>query len=125
MARPVIKELKDVGAIENGMVAVLWRKSLESAFNDIAARPGVESVRQVVLVMRMVPETDSRGELIAIRTEFEVDPKLPKSRTRVYSMVPMGDRGELRALQYNEASPDDPKQMTLDEVDDDGKENGE
>ena len=107
-------EKLDLGSLERldqGRIAVAFEHALRRAEMDCKDRPGVKAARTVVLVARIMPLQDvDTGQLDTCNVDFQVHESIPKRRSRTYSM-----RASPGGLVFNELSPDNIKQGTLDE----------
>jgi len=104
--------LQSLTGLDSGVPAGAFQAELRKVVEDCIKRPGLDSVRKVQLDVHIKPCVDSRGVCEIANVEFEVSSSIPKQRTREYQME-VHAKGELL---FNELSPDDVHQQTLDEV---------
>ncbi len=100
-----------LATINGGRLRSAWDHAFERARHDCYDRDGLEEKRRVILVATLTPRRSSNGsDEPTVDVEFEVDDKLPKRRSH-----PMNMKMVRGALIYNEMSPDDVNQLSLDE----------
>lgn len=107
--------LQGLTGLDNGKAAAVFQHELRKVVKDCVDRPGESGARKVYLEVSVKPSQDAAGICETAEVEFEVKSKIPTQRTKTYQME-VDARGELL---FNEASPDDIKQRTLDEANDD------
>ncbi len=108
--RAQVSCLADLGKVGNGIVEVAFKTALRQVLDDLETRPSVDSAREVTVKVSLKPVQGDSGILEAVETEFDIRQKMPSYRSRSYSMA-MSSNG----LEYNDLSPDDHRQMTLDQ----------
>ena len=96
--------------LSGGVVPAAFNKAVRQAAEDCINRPGDESARKVVLEMSLTPR-EADGVCDAVETEFSIDVRVPKRRTRRYEL---GVDAKGRVL-VNPESPGSIHQNTLDE----------
>lgn len=107
-------EKLDLGSLERldqGRVGVSFEHALRRAEADCKDRPGVKAARTVTLVATIIPVQDEKGELDTCNVAFCVHESIPKRKSRVYNMT-----ASPGGLLFNELSPDNIKQATIDDV---------
>lgn len=107
--------LETIGSIDNGKMALLVNKAIAQVVDDMQQRPGDKSKRSVTLVIDFTPASDQEGTLESVAVEFGCTIKVPPRRSRPYAMEPHAGS---RSLHFNDAAPENPRQKTLDEVED-------
>jgi len=107
-----IRRLADLALIDGGAADLLFRRYLERAIENLQGRPTVSKTRVIHIKLLMTPVAADSGELQETLTEVEVNGNLPAARTRTISMGCAGVNG----LLFNDLSPDDHKQRTLDQA---------
>lgn len=75
-------------------------------------RAALDKDRKVVLTVHFSLVAGDRGEFEDIHVCWDVNEALPKRTSKVYAMTPARDG----SLVYNDLSPDDPRQLTIDET---------
>lgn len=100
-----------LATVDNGRVGAAFEAALRRVQADCKDRPATKKPRKIAIVVTVSPLVGDGGELESCDLAFEVQDSLPKRVTRVINM--RADRG---ALLWNELSPDDARQTTLDEV---------
>ena len=117
MALGTIKGLADLAALDGGKLEAAFRARLLQVLDDLRDRPGDEDAREIVLKMKASPVADAQGGLEGLKVWFELAAKVPAGRTRDYSAdYQRSPAGAPVALIYNDLSPEDVGQGTLDEV---------
>ena len=108
-----MRTLNDVQYFDEGALAATYQELWLQAMADCWARPTVDAARKITITILLTPVPSVEGKLDRVDTEAEVKHHPPVFRSRKVAMLPVGIDG----LMYNDQSPDDPKQMTLDEID--------
>lgn len=103
--------LAALNRIDSGRIKAAWEQALANARADCEDRPALDKARKIALVAYVKPLTDDKGELESCNVYFDIVETTPKRTTKTYNMG--AARG---ALVFNEMSPDDNKQHTIDEV---------
>ena len=104
-------ELKTLTEIDGGRIREAFEQALRRCESDCRDRPNIAKARTLTLSVSLVPAVDERGELDTVAATFDIAEKLPKRQSRKYQMLARGGK-----LLFNELSPDDVKQKTLDEA---------
>lgn len=97
--------------VDNGRVGAAFEAALRRVHADCADRPATKKPRKIAIVVTIVPEIDEKGDLDSCNLSFEVQDSLPKRVTRIVNM-----RAANGQLLFNEMSPDDARQSTIDSV---------
>lgn len=102
--------LSEVKNLDFGRVEGVFQTKLAEILADIDNRVGVAGAREISVAMKCTPEEPVGGRVETISMCFEIKTKVPGLRSRDYAM-------ELTksGLVFNDLSPDDPHQQTLDE----------
>lgn len=100
-------DLASILKIDGGRIREAWEQALKRAREDCYDRPGLKKPREVHLVALLEPDPESD----TVNVSFKVKDQLPPRHSASYNMK-QGRGG----LLYNEVSPDDVHQRTLDEV---------
>ncbi len=104
-------ELASLVTIDGGRIREAFEQALKRCRDDCHDRPGVAKVRKVSLVATLAPVCAPDGSMGSCDVQFEIDDSLPKRVSPSYNMK--AARG---GLLFNELSPDDVNQGTLDDV---------
>ena len=110
--RITIRNLSDLSQLDQGVLDAQFREELKSVIEDMRDRPSVSQARKITICLSLKPTSDGAGGLLEVGTEVEISSTFPKVRTREFAMGAI----KTDALVYNDLSPDDPRQGTLDEV---------
>lgn len=97
--------------INRGVGAVMGRQELDRVMRDLCERPTLKNARTLTMTFTFTPLADPRGILEEVKVSIEANSRTPKMKTRDYSMGVEGDK-----LIFNDESPEDVKQGTLDEI---------
>lgn len=97
--------------INRGVGAVMGRQELDRVMRDLEERPTLKNGRTLTMTFTFTPLADPKGILEEVKLSIEANSRTPKMKTRDYSM-----EMEDGALIFNEESPEDVKQGTLDEI---------
>lgn len=107
--------IADLATLDDGRVAAAWIDEINRAVRDCRDRPGEKGVRRVSLTAEIKPGyVDDTGDCEEVKIKFTFKNALPARRTREYSMMPKKN-GQ---LVYNALSPNNARQMTIDEGND-------
>ena len=95
--------------LDGGRIRTAFEQALKRLETDCKDRPNVKAARKLELVITMTPLPDDAGDLDSVDVKFRVKDSVPKRESKAYNMraVPGG-------LLFNELSPDDVRQQTLD-----------
>lgn len=105
--------IASLATIDNGRVREGFEQAFERLEQDCRDRSGIEKPRTLVLTVNVVPLCDPSGKLESCNVDFQITEKLPERRSKVYNMATLRDGG----LLFNELSPEEARQRTLDEMD--------
>ncbi len=98
--------------LDDGQVAKQLDKLMAECIADCRNRPGDDSDRVLSMAMKISPVREpATGALDGVQVSFEIASKVPKRRTRSYSM---GVK-QTGTPWFNTSSPGDPLQRTFDE----------
>lgn len=103
--------LDGIARLDDERIAKAFALALDRARRDCHDRPALEKARKVTLTILMTPCEDEDGSCGTVDVQFELDDNVPKRATRKYNM-----RSLSTGLWFNELSPDDVRQGTLDQV---------
>lgn len=101
--------LASLATMDGGRHAAAFEQALTRARFDCEDRAAVKGARRIALVVSLIPRADDNGNLERVHVEFALDEKHPKRQSRSYSMQAVHG-----GLVFNELSPDDVRQGTLD-----------
>lgn len=100
---------ESLASIDSGRIGVAIDQAVARAHRDCADRPGVEKPRVVTLQIVLIPVAqDGQGDLDSVNVEFRVRESIPLRSSKRYNM-----RSDGRELRYNELSPEDHAQTTI------------
>jgi hypothetical protein len=102
-------ELGSLATIDEGRIAESFMQALRRCEADCKDRPTLRKDRKVTLEVTLVPVSDDRSELVEVLVQFEIKDAQPIRSSKVYHMN--AGRG---GLFYNDLSPEDARQLTLD-----------
>jgi len=95
----------------DGKVAISFNKLLRAAVADCMDRSGETAAREVDLCIRVVPNIDQDGMTENVNVSVKIGSKVPK-----YQSAPVNCTSKVNGqLFFNDLSPDNPLQMTMDE----------
>lgn len=100
-----------IAELDQGRIAAAFNKELGRVVEDCVRRPDNKTPRTVTLQVKVAPD-GSDGVCDRTMIEFTTHSKLPPRTSRAYQTETDG-KGKLLV---NPESPDDIKQMTLDEA---------
>ncbi|MCP3916164.1 MAG: hypothetical protein GY711_11460 [bacterium] len=104
--------LSSLVGLDQGRIKETFEQAIRRCEADCKDRPALKDARTVTLKVTIapVPEPDG-GELQSCDVRFQVTDSVPKRRSKVYNM-----RSTRSGLHFNELSPDDINQTTIDEA---------
>lgn len=102
--------LGTLATMDDGRINAAFNAALKRVEMDCHDRPGVKTARKIEIVMLVEPVADE-GELDSVNVSFVIKDNVPKRQSKAYNM-----RAERGGLIYNEVSPEDVRQLTLDMV---------
>lgn len=94
--------------MDGGRIKTAFEQALKRMELDCKDRPGVKAARKLELVLQMTPIADN-GELDSVDVTFRIKDSVPKRESKSYNMQSVAG-----GLLFNDASPDDVRQMSLD-----------
>lgn len=104
-------ELSSLATIDSGRVRAAFDFALERCIADLKDRPNVRAARILTIAVAMAPVSDEEGNLVSGDVKFTIRDNVPKRQSKTYNMTVGRSR-----LSFNELSPDDARQRTLDEL---------
>lgn len=102
--------LDTLATIDEGRIKVAFDMALQRLIDDCKDRPELKDARKLTLTVVVEPRPE-QGSLDSVDVSFEIKDAIPKRGTRAYNMA-VGRAG----LLWNELSPDEVRQKTLDEA---------
>lgn len=109
-----------LATLDGGRCRAAFDDHIRRCVEDMVDRPGDKRSRKVTLVIEMKPVQDEDGGgLDEVVVAWDAKDTVPTRRSKVYNMAPR--KGLLRGkpttdLWFNELSPDDANQRTIDEL---------
>jgi hypothetical protein len=103
--------LATLAEMDSGRIRVAFEQALKRLEDDLKDRPAVESARKITLLVSLVPVVGDEGDLDSVDVDFKITDSVPKRESKTYNM-----QATRSGLLFNELSPDDVKQRTLDMV---------
>lgn len=105
-----VLNLSSLSSIDQGRLAVAFEHELKKCEADCSDRPAIEKARIVRLEISLTPRlAEGSLEMESADVFFKVSSAIPKKETRNYNM-----RATRSGLVFNELSPDNVNQATLD-----------
>lgn len=95
--------------IDDQRIATTIDHALERIYADLADRPIVSKERSITLRITLTPIADEKGRLDDVDVALKIVEKVPARESKTYRMAAAHG-----ALMFNEDSPDNPDQQTLD-----------
>jgi len=96
--------------IDEGRIGVAFDEAIKRCEADCKDRPALKEARKITLTATIVPSVAPDGEMESCDLQLVIKETIPDRKTRVYNAI--SKRG---GLYLNELSPDDARQLTLDE----------
>jgi hypothetical protein len=116
MARQTLRRLSDFANFHNGRLDAAFAHSLGQALQDIEARPSNGKPRKVKLELALHPSTNENGLLSTVTFTHACTCTLPPQTSATYNVALKTGQPVADGIEINEASPDNIKQGTLDEL---------
>ena len=103
-----LESLQEIGG---GTVAAAFQHHIKRCLIDCEDRPGDKSAREITLTVMVKPDVGQDGQINNVSTEYKVHSKVPAHVSRpVVCQLKHGGRAA-----FNDLSPADPNQHTIDE----------
>lgn len=112
-----LTNLKD---LDYGLINKAFETNIAAAANDCYMRPEDKTARKVCMTFILKPVMQG-GALDRIETAVDFATKIPIMKTRVYSMQPKVNRGQVDGLMFHPDLPDDPDGRTVMDVAEEAK----
>lgn len=103
-------DLRALVELDDGRIRTALEQAFKRAELDCADRPGLKDARKCNLAIAFSPVLDENGEFHSCDVTFQVSDSLPKRKSKVYNMRASGTGA---GLFFNEMSPEDADQLTL------------
>ena len=103
--------LDTIAKMDDGKLAAAFALLAREAIQDCADRPALTKKRKVTMTVEFEPELEGRN-LSTVKFAVDFQGARPALQSRVYS----GRLDRKGRLTFNDLSPDDPDQMTLDQL---------
>lgn len=104
--------LASLATIDDGRIRAAFEQALLRCEHDCKDRPAVADPRKVTISASLVPVLGPDGEMDSCDIQFQIMDSVPKRKSKVYNMLAHRD-----GLLFNELSPEDIHQRTIDEAD--------
>lgn len=104
-------KLATLADLDDGRVREAFEQALKRCETDCKDRPAMKEPRRVSLTAFLCPVLGDNGEMESCDVQFQIVDSIPKRRSKVYNM-----KSTNAGLYFNELSPDDIRQQTLDEA---------
>ncbi len=106
---------ENIGKFEGGTVVVAYDKDLAALVRDCRDRPHDKSPRKLTLEVVIIPKNpegmdETAGGYIDVDAQFKIKISYPARKT---AMRPFATNAQGQ-LTFNDMSPDNPHQMTID-----------
>jgi len=112
--------LENLKLLDFGVLNEVFAREVQSVVKDCADRPLEKTPRSVNMVFvfkPLVDRTGGTGDLEKVEVACDVVTKVPKKKTKVYTMTPKHDG----TLVFHPDLPDEPDGSTLYDDEDKGK----
>lgn len=100
--------LATIADMDCGRIRVAFEHALARCQDDCKDRPDLKTSRKIALVLHLEPVCE-KGRLESVDVTFKITDTIPKRESKSYNMKAVAG-----GLLFNEASPDDVRQMTID-----------
>lgn len=110
LARLSLGMLQD---FDGGRPRETFDQAMRRCIADCKDRPALDEARQVTLTVSIVPVPDQdTGDCESVDVRFKISDQVPKRQSKVYN-----GRITAQGVLFNELSPDEVRQGTIDQVD--------
>lgn len=103
--------LDSLANLDDGRIRAAFELALQRCEHDCKDRPAVMDVRKITLACSIAPVLGPDGEMDSCNVQFQITDTIPKRQSKVYNMLAHRD-----GLLFNDLSPEDIHQQTLDEA---------
>lgn len=100
---------ESIPSMDDGRIGKAFDSILRRCIEDCRDRAADKRARKVTLTVQLNPESDDQGNLVGVDVAFDIGEAIPKLKSAEYSM-----RASRAGPFFNELSPDDSNQLTLD-----------
>lgn len=100
-----------LASMDGGRIATAFQQALDRLRYDCEDRPSIKGARKVQLSVSLTPVATDSGELESVDVDIQMNERLPKRSSKSFNMEAVAG-----GLLFNELSPDEVKQKTLDMV---------
>ena len=104
--------LATIASMDDGRLGEAIDQKIAQVYADLKDRPNLNKDRAVSIkvIFRPVPDDDGQG-LVEVFTQFEIKASMPTSTSRRYHC-----KADRNGMMFNELSPDEANQLTIDDV---------
>lgn len=100
--------LATIADMDGGRIRLAFEHALARCQDDCKDRPDLKTSRKIALVLHLEPVCE-KGHLESVDVTFKITDTIPKRESKSYNMKAVAG-----GLLFNEASPEDVRQMSLD-----------
>ena len=104
--------LESLVSLDAGRIRETVDQAIKRCFDDCEDRPAHDAARRVSIELSIVPVVAGEGRLDSCDVFVDVKERIPARKSKRYNAQVRRD-----GVYFNEASPDDADQLTLDEID--------
>lgn len=105
--------LEAVADIDGGRIKAAVEQALARCHRDVVDRPALKQARKVTLTLKITPIPEDCGlSAGSCNVEFDINESIPRRTSKKYNM-----QTTRAGLLYEELSPEDVRQATLDAMD--------
>jgi hypothetical protein len=104
--------LDAIANLDGGRVRAAFDQALKRLREDCQDRPALATARKLRMDVILIPTVDEEGNLADVDVRFTMRDTIPARESKAYRMAALHDG----SLVFNELSPTDPGQMTIDEI---------
>lgn len=105
--------LESISRIDGGRIRAAVEQAIARCYNDVLDRPSLKTMRKVALTVKITPiPDDSSLGADSCNVEFDINESIPRRTSKKYNM-----QATNAGLLYQELSPEDVRQATLDHMD--------
>lgn len=101
--------LSALAAMDGGRLQVAFQQALDRLRYDCEDRPSIKGARKVNLCVSLTPVATDSGELESVDVDIDIAERMPKRSSKSFNMQAVAG-----GLVFNELSPDEVRQKTLD-----------
>lgn len=103
--------LETLPDLDGGRIQAAVDRELAHINRDLEDRPALDKARKLVIEISATPYASEKGGIGGAKVSVKVKSSVPDRQSKTFDMLPTQD-----GLGWNELSPDDARQLTIDDA---------